>query len=120
VQAQSFDRLGCFAYSPEEGTPAADMHDRVCAETARRRAEVVMQLQMEIAEKKGPRMKGKRMRCSAKIFQKVTGLYVGRGQADAPISTPKFSLQPTFLLNPVIFSMLTLQAAMDTILWESW
>jgi ribosomal protein S12 methylthiotransferase len=84
VQEQSFDRLGCFAFSPEEGTPAADMHDRVCAETARRRAEVVMQLQMDIAEKKAHGMKGKRIKVLCEDFQKDTGLYVGRGQADAP------------------------------------
>ena len=43
------ERAGVFPYSPEEGTPAAEM-DRPDEETARRRAELVMELQSGIMD----------------------------------------------------------------------
>ena len=43
------ERAGVFPYSPEEGTPAASM-DRPTEETARRRAELVMELQAGVMD----------------------------------------------------------------------
>ena len=43
-------RVGAFAYSPEEGTPAAEMPSRVDEEEARRRAELVADIQSEIMD----------------------------------------------------------------------
>ena len=43
------ERAGVFPYSPEEGTPAAAM-DRPDEETARKRAEIVMELQSGIMD----------------------------------------------------------------------
>ena len=43
-------RVGAFAYSPEEGTPAAEMGNRVDEEEAKRRAELVADIQSEIMD----------------------------------------------------------------------
>ena len=84
VQEQAFDRLGCFAYSPEEGTPAAQMEDRVPSETARRRAEHIMQLQMDIAEGLANSMTGKTLTVLCEGFDEEAECFFGRGEADAP------------------------------------
>ncbi len=44
-----FDALGVFAFSPEEGTPAATMPDAVAADLAVKRAEEIMVIQQELA-----------------------------------------------------------------------
>jgi ribosomal protein S12 methylthiotransferase len=44
-----FDHLGVFAYSPEEGTPAAAMPDQVPAEVTAQRRDELMALQQSIA-----------------------------------------------------------------------
>ena len=53
VRENRFDMVGCFKYSPEDGTPSGTMHDdaalRVPPEEAARREEALMLLQQEIA-----------------------------------------------------------------------
>jgi len=44
-----FDRVGAFAYSIEEGTPAAEMEDQVSEEEKRERMEALLDLQREIS-----------------------------------------------------------------------
>lgn len=47
---QKLQRVGAFAYSPEEGTPAAKMLNRVDADEARHRAELVMEVQAQVMD----------------------------------------------------------------------
>ena len=49
VRWARFDRLGAFAYSPEEDTPAAVMPDQIDQETKYRRLDQLMMLQQEIS-----------------------------------------------------------------------
>ena len=49
VEETRFDRLGAFAYSPEEGTPAANMPDQVPEEVKQERLDRLMTLQQKIA-----------------------------------------------------------------------
>ncbi len=49
VAEQEFDRLGVFAYSQEDGTPAAEMPDSVPEEEKAHRLDELMSLQREIA-----------------------------------------------------------------------
>lgn len=49
VQQAKFDRLGCFAYSEEEGTTAAVMPGMLDLKERRRRANAVMEAQMQVA-----------------------------------------------------------------------
>jgi len=52
VAETEFDRLGAFAYSPEEGTPAAKMPDQVPDEIKQERLDRLMSLQQEISLKR--------------------------------------------------------------------
>lgn len=49
VRAVRFDHLGCFVFSPEEGTAAADLPDLPDPETAERRRRTLMEEQARIA-----------------------------------------------------------------------
>ena len=52
VQETEFDRLGAFAYSPEEGTPAAKMPDQIPEEVKQDRLDRLMTLQQGISLKR--------------------------------------------------------------------
>ncbi len=61
VEAVRFDHLGAFVYSPEEGTPGAELPDRVPRRVARRRWEKLLATQREIALERRQRLVGRRM-----------------------------------------------------------
>jgi len=50
LREAKIERLGAFPYSPEEGTPAFDMMDRVPLEIAEHRAEIIADLQSDIMD----------------------------------------------------------------------
>ena len=52
VEETEFDRLGAFAYSPEEGTPAAKMPDQIPDEIKQDRLDRLMLLQQKISLKR--------------------------------------------------------------------
>ena len=84
VDEISFDRLGCFAYSPEEGTPAAEFPDRVDGETAQHRADVLMEQQYDIMSDLQRDMIGQVVECVVEDYDGYTDSYTGRTWMDAP------------------------------------
>lgn len=82
TEEAQFDRLGCFAYSPEEGTPAAAMDGQLDDETKQKRAELIMQQQYEIFEKKQLSRVGKTYRVLVDGFDEENMLYLGRTYMD--------------------------------------
>lgn len=79
-----FDRLGCFAFSPEEGTPAHDMDGQLDEDVKERRTEVIMDQQMIIAVKKNKALVGKTIEIVIEGFDRYGDCYFGRSAADAP------------------------------------
>ena len=79
-----FERLGCFAYSQEEGTPAAALPDQLPQEVKEHREEVIMEDQMVIMLEKGEEMVGKTVEVLTEGFDRYAECYFGRTQADAP------------------------------------
>ena len=84
VRKMKFERLGVFAYSREEGTPAAKMAAQIPAPVKKKRRKELMLLQQEIAFKKARRMKGKVV--EAIIEGRIAGedVYTARTYMDAP------------------------------------
>lgn len=84
LNEMEFDRLGAFAYSPEEGTPAAEFPDQVEEHQKSIWQEEIMELQEEIIFDKNEEMKGQKF--WVMIEGKVDGedAYVGRTCRDAP------------------------------------
>lgn len=84
VKDMKFDRLGCFAFSSEEGTPAYDMDGQLDEEVKERRAEVIMDQQMMIAVKKNKALVGETIEIVIEGFDRYGDCYFGRSAADAP------------------------------------
>lgn len=84
VNETEFDRLGCFSYSPQEGTPAAEMPDQVEDDVKNRRNEVIMQDQYEIVTVKNEDRIGKTYRVLVEEYDNYSDSYIGRTYMDAP------------------------------------
>ena len=84
VKEFRFDRLGVFAFSPEEGTPAAAMTEGlVPMEVAEQRKAAIMELQASISLEKNKAMVGKQTRVLLET-QLKSRQWEGRTAADAP------------------------------------
>lgn len=84
VDEMEFDRLGVFAYSPEEGTKAADMEGQIPEEEKEERREEIMELQQEISFDKAQEMIGKELWCMVEGKVADESAYVARTYKDAP------------------------------------
>ncbi len=84
VSEMKFDRLGCFAYSRQEGTPADQFADQVEEEQKALWVEDIMMLQQEIAATCNESLIGSEV--DVFIEGKVTDeqVYIGRTYRDAP------------------------------------
>jgi ribosomal protein S12 methylthiotransferase len=77
-----FDRVGCFLYSREEGTPAAGLPDDVPAEVKEERRARLMERQQEISLALNLNLVGKSL--SVLVEGRKRGLSIGRSYRDAP------------------------------------
>lgn len=84
VKDMRFDRLGCFPYSQEEGTKAALMDGQLDEDTRERRADIIMEQQMLIAEEKNEALIGTVTEAVVEGFDRYGECYFGRTAADAP------------------------------------
>ena len=84
INRMEFDRLGAFTYSPEEGTPAADMDGQVEEEVKVRRQQEMMELQQEIAFEAAENMKGRELTVMIEGKLAEDDVYVARTYKDAP------------------------------------
>ena len=77
------ERVGAFAFSPEEGTPAAEM-EHVDEETAQKRAEIIEMLQSEIMDEYNASLIGKTMEVLVDGYDEEKEQFYGRTYADSP------------------------------------
>ena len=82
VRQARFDRMGCFAYSPEEGTIAEHLGDPIPDEEKERRVSELMAVQEQISLEKNQQRIGKVFRC---IVDRIEDEYiVARTEYDSP------------------------------------
>jgi ribosomal protein S12 methylthiotransferase len=85
VQRARFDHLGAFGYSPEPGTPAAELGGRVPKGTVRRRHEELLAVQEPIAREQRQRLVGRRLRVLVEgAHDETEHLLVARHHGMAP------------------------------------
>ena len=84
VKTVKFDRLGCFAYSPEENTVAARMENQIDDEVKQRRADHIMEIQAGISEEKQKAKVGQTLECICDGFDEESGMYLLRSKGDCP------------------------------------
>ena len=84
VKDIEFDRLGCFAFSPQEGTPAFDFEDQIEEDVKLRRGEIIMDSQLRIVTAKNEEKIGKTYRVIVEDYDAYSDSYSGRTYMDAP------------------------------------
>ena len=84
LQEEKIPRAGAFAYSPEEGTPAAEMRNRVDTDEARNRAELIMQVQEQVMDQFNESRLGSVTEVLCDGFDTQAMAYVGRSWAESP------------------------------------
>ena len=84
LKEHRLERVGAFAFSPEEGTPAAEM-DHVDAEIAAQRAEMVEIIQSRIMDGYNEAMVGKVLEVLVDGFDEEWEQYFGRCYDDSPV-----------------------------------
>ena len=84
VKKYEFDKLGCFTYSKEDGTPAARLKEQIHYKTKQTRLNKIMTLQKGISKKTLEKNIGKNFECliEGKTFDKK--YYIGRTYMDVP------------------------------------
>ena len=84
VNEIEFDRLGCFSFSPQEGTPAYDMDDQLEDDVKLNRGDIIMQDQLAIMEEKNNAKIGKTYKTIVEEYDSYSDSYIGRTYMDAP------------------------------------
>ena len=84
VGEQAFERLGVFAYSREDGTPAASFPDQIPEEVKERRRGELLSLQQEISSENGEDHVGEVLEVFVEGYLPDEHVWVGRSRMDAP------------------------------------
>lgn len=84
LEQTKIDRVGAFIFSPEEGTPAAAMEDRVPSEIGEARYRRLMELQSEISLERQNVFVNKKLRVLVDEIDDEDGTAWGRSYREAP------------------------------------
>ena len=79
-----FERMGCFAYSQEEDTPAAELPDQIDEDVKERRAEILLGDQMDLMDAQGQELIGQTLEVLVEGFDRYAECWFGRSYRDAP------------------------------------
>ena len=84
VKEKRFDKLGCFTYSPEEGTAAANMANQIDEQTKQDRSDNIMEMQTLISASKNEEKIGLITEVLIEGWDDYIKCYFGRAPWDAP------------------------------------
>ena len=88
VEEMQFERLGCFAYSQEEDTPAALMDDQIDEDVKQHRAEIISEQEAVIMNDWCEKLIGKEIDVLVDGFDRYAECWFGRSAFDAPEVDP--------------------------------
>jgi ribosomal protein S12 methylthiotransferase len=107
----AFDHLGCFIFSPEEGTPAASMRPRVSRRVAEERQAAVMELQMVISQARNEALVGATLPVLVEESQGAT--FSGRAARHAPEIDGRVEAEGTATPGEIVPVRITAASAYD-------
>ena len=107
------ERAGVFPYSPEEGTPAAEMPNRVDTAEAERRAELVVDVQSRIMDDFNESRMGDLVEVLCEGFDPQSMQYMGRSYAESPDIDGHIYFNSEADVDPGDFVMVRVTGAMD-------
>ena len=110
LRTEKIERAGVFPYSPEDGTPAAEM-ERVDTEEARRRAELAVDVQSDIIDAYNAAVLGtvREVLCEGFDGQR----YYGRSYAESPDIDGRIWFTSDGTVEPGTFVRVRLTGTMD-------
>lgn len=113
VKETEFERFGAFAYSREEGTPAAEMDCQIDEQVKQDRADRIMQLQLDIAERFHRAQIGKTLQVLCEGYDPVAETYYGRSYMDAPEIDGKIYFSSASRIEEGAFVRVTVNGVQD-------
>ena len=113
IKEVKFQRLGCFAFSPEEDTPAYNLPDQLPDEVKYRRRDIVMEEQSRISDAYNEQMIGRTLTVLVESFDKYAECWFGRTAGDAPDIDGKVFFAATHRIQPGDFVEVTVTDTMD-------
>jgi ribosomal protein S12 methylthiotransferase len=84
VDRVGFDRLGCFPYSPEEGTKAAAFENQIDEDVAAHRADIIMEQQLERSYDNNKKLMDSELEAVVEGYDRFGECFFGRTALDAP------------------------------------
>ena len=111
IRRLSFDWLGVFQFSREEGAAAARFPRQVGKMTCEKRWHAVMQLQAEITAERNEERVGRRERVLIEEFDSVQGKWLGRSSREAPEVDGKVLVEAGPSLTPGQFADVAITGA---------
>lgn len=84
VKESKFDRLGAFAYSAEDGTPAAKFNDQILEDVKNSRRDTIMEIQQEVSLNNLKDKVGKIYECLIENITEDGEYYIARSYMDVP------------------------------------
>ena len=93
VNKLQFDRLGVFAYSQEDGTPAAEMPVQIDEAVKLERVEKLMTFQADVSAKRNQSRIGTTCEVLIEGYDEDSDLYYGRSYAEAPDADGKILVE---------------------------
>ena len=84
LEETKIDRVGAFVFSPEEGTPAAEMPNQISGEERERRYARLLELQSEVSLERQQLFIGKKLTVLLEEPRDENGFAWGRSYRDAP------------------------------------
>ena len=112
LKEHRLERTGAFAFSPEEGTPAAAM-EHVDAQTAMERAELVSRIQGDIMDDYNSGLIGKTLEVLVDGYDPEAEQFFGRTFADSPEIDGRVWIASQESLTEGEFIMVCIDAAID-------
>ncbi|MFO7978748.1 MAG: 30S ribosomal protein S12 methylthiotransferase RimO [Bacteroidales bacterium] len=111
VRQARFERLGVFAYSPEEGTTAFQLGDPVSEKVKQQRVDILMSLQADISATLNEQKIGKTFRVL--IDRREGNFLVARSEFDSPEVDNEVLVEPAAGIEPGMFADVVITSATD-------
>ena len=112
LKKHRMERVGCFVFSPEEGTAAAKM-EYPDKEVAEKRAEIVSELQSRIMDDYNESLVGKTIEVLVEGYDRLAECQFGRTYADSPEIDGMVFFQAEKRYHPGSFIQVSIEETMD-------
>lgn len=104
VKESKFDRLGAFAYSAEDGTPAAKFPNQIEEEIKNSRRDIIMEIQQEVSLNNLKNRVGNTYECIIENITEDGEYYIARSYMDVPSEDGVIYVKynPEYMINEFV------------------